>query len=101
MAEKDAFWQAGGACGVKSRRPRILVEIGEIEIGRARQQQHLVFTFKRNGGRLGVRRVGYQHEFLDRLDTVLEAFDDRQEFGIDQESFGAGVIQSVEETARD
>jgi hypothetical protein len=93
---KYALRQAGGAGGVEGGGLGVLVEIGEVVVGRRRRQQGLVLTGQVDRGGRG-RGVLDQHEALHRLEARRDGGEDGQELGVHQHHVGAGVVEGVQD----
>ena len=96
MTEVHALGQAGRAGRVERRRARVLVEIGEGEIGRRVGEQAFVFAgaLRLRGQRLVV--VADPNEMLDGFELRRDLFEQRQKVAVDQEHFRPGMIDRVE-----
>ena len=97
MAEIDALRRSGRSAGVKGRGLRVLVEIGEVEIGRSRRQH--VFIMPRDALFAQDERVVVRHDD-DRPDLRQAGSDRREkrkEFVIDQEGRRACMFDRVDD----
>ena len=97
VAEVHPFRIAGRAGRMKSRRPRILVEIRKLEEGGARFQHLLVFALDRKPCGRPLFAVMHQHVFPNRRQPFRELFDKRQEVRVDQHHRRARVVQYVQQ----
>ncbi|MBS1144435.1 MAG: hypothetical protein H6R14_1841 [Proteobacteria bacterium] len=100
MAEIDALRVAGRAGRVEGRRLRVFVEIGEVVGGRCLGQHGLVLGGHRDrhSGHLGL--IGEEHEGPDRFQRRRNLREDREEFAVDQQHVGLGVVQRVQDLLR-
>ena len=96
VAEVHALGHAGGAGGVEGGGPGVLVEIGELELGRGRGQEGLVFAGEPDAALRRLVQVGEQDEPFDRVDAALDLLDHRQELVVDEQVVVLGVVDGVE-----
>ena len=78
---------------MEGRGAGILVEIRELEEGRTRFQQFLIFAFDRQTRGRPLLAVVQQYEFAHRLQLVGELLDKRQEVRVDQHGGWARIVQ--------
>ena len=95
MAVIDALGETGRTGRIKRRRLRILVEVGEVVVGRSRGEKRLIFADERQIARSRRGLIGHHDHSLDVCQFRLEAFHQPREFVIDDQGRALGVVDRV------
>ncbi len=96
VTEVNPLGQAGGAGGVKSRRPGVLIKISKIKMVRGGIEQRFIFPFKIQRRFDLLLSILEQHVPLDCVDTALDLFQNGQKLLVDQQVVIFGVVNGVQ-----
>ncbi len=96
MAEVDALGKPGGAGGVERGRPRVLVEVGENEIGVGAREQRFIVGRQRKRRLRTLAAIVEQDERLHAFDSIPDFFEYGQELAVHQDDVVFGVVDGVE-----